>query len=283
MRKRFPGRRSPSARSAQPCGTGSPIAGKGLSASTPRTSHRSSGLTSGDTMRRMERRAFIKFCAASAAVTGTPAVAADAQPRYYQKARLVDENGAALHAGSVPPNRNLIFHYPYASTPCFLLNLGRPAKASAHLKTVDERSYEWKGGVGAQHSLVAYSAICAHKLTYPTRDISFISFREEKSARNRFGSVIHCCSEHSQYDPAQGGRVVAGPAPQPLAAILLEHDARTDELFAVGTLGGEVFNEFFEKYAFRLELEHGAAARAAVGASCLVQELDNYCRQQVKC
>ncbi len=168
-------------------------------------------------MRRMERRAFIKFCAASAAVTGTPAVAADAQPRYYQKARLVDENGAALHAGSVPPNRNLIFLYPYVSTPCFLLNLGRPAKASARLKTVDERSYEWTGGVGPRHALVAYSAICAHKLTYPTRDISFISYRTEKSARNRFGNVIHCCSEHSQYDPAEGARVVAGPAPQPLA------------------------------------------------------------------
>jgi hypothetical protein len=64
---------------------------------------------------------------------------------------------------------------------------------------------------------------------------------------------------------------------------LLEHDSNTDELHAVGTLGGELFNEFFEKYAFRLELEHGAAARAAVGGSCLVQELDNYCRQQVKC
>ncbi len=137
--------------------------------------------------------------------------------------------------------------------------------------------------MGDNRSLVAYSAICAHKLTYPTRDISFISFREEKSARNRFGSVIHCCSEHSQYDPAQGGRVVAGPAPQPLAAILLEHDTRTDELFAVGTLGGEVFNEFFEKYAFRLEMELGHTARAAVNGSSVVQPLENFCRQQVKC
>jgi len=234
-------------------------------------------------MQRMERRAFIKFCAAAAAASGGQAAAADARPHYYQKAKLVDENGAALRAGSVPANRNLIFHYPYASTPCFLLNLGRPAKASAHLKTVDERSYEWKGGVGAQHSLVAYSAICAHKLTYPTRDISFISYRAEKSARNRFAAVIHCCSEHSQYDPAEGARVVAGPAPQPLAAILLEHDPASDELHAVGTLGGELFNEFFAKYEFRLATEHGAQARAAVTGSCVVQELDHYCRQQVKC
>src|SRR6266850_2372424 len=104
-----------------------------------------------------------------------------------------------------------------------------------------------------RREFVAYSAICAHRLTYPTRDISFISYRAEKSAGNRFSSVIHCCSEHSQYDPAEGARVVAGPAPQPLAAILLEHDAGTDEVHAIGTLGGELFNEFFEKYAFWLE------------------------------
>ena len=151
------------------------------------------------------------------------------------------------------------------------------------LKTVDNQPYEWKGGVGTGRSIVAYSAICAHKLTYPTRDISFISYRSEKGAANRFASVIHCCSEHSQYDPAEGARVVAGPAPQPLAAILLEHDSASDELYAVGTLGGELFGEFFAKYEFKLAMEHGGAARQAVAGSCTVQELDNYCRQQVKC
>src|SRR5256712_8993428 len=216
-------------------------------------------------MRRREPRAFITFCAAWAAAASSPAVAADARPQFYQRVKLVDEDGAALRAGSVPPNRNLIFLYPYASTPCFLLNLGRPAKASAHLKTADERSYEWTGGVGARHSLVAYSAICAHKLTYPTREISFISYRAEKSARNRFAAVIHCCSEHSQYDPAEGARVVAGPAPQPLAAILLEHDPENDCLYAVGTLGGELFNEFFSKYEVRLALDYGGGGRPPAG------------------
>ena len=231
----------------------------------------------------MQRRDFVSFCVASAAAAATPGLAADAQPRLYSRARLVDAGGRPLLGKEIPPNRNLIFHYPFAATPCFLLNLGRPAAASARLKTVDEKVYEWHGGVGAGRSIVAYSAICAHKLTYPTREISFISYRTEKTARNRFSYVIHCCSEHSQYDPAQGARVVAGPAPQPLAAILLEHDAKTDELHAVGTLGGELFNEFFDKYAFRLQLEHGAAARAAVNGACVVETLDNYCRQQVKC
>ena len=230
----------------------------------------------------MERRDFIKFCAASAAAPGAPAVAADSRPQFYTRAKLVSDQGTPLLSKGIPQNRNLIFHYPYASTPCFLLNLGKPVRP-AQLKTSDNRNYEWKGGVGPTGSIVAYSAICAHQLTYPTRDISFISYRPEKSARNRFANVIHCCSEHSQYDPAEGARVVAGPAPQPLAAILLEHDAGSDEIYAVGTLGGELFNEFFAKYQFKLALEHGNAVKSTAGASIVVQELENYCRQQVKC
>jgi Rieske Fe-S protein len=232
-------------------------------------------------MRRMERRDFLKFCAAAS--VAAPAIAADARPKLYQRALLVDEKGRPLRAASVPANRNLIFHYPFAATPCFLLNLGKPVKPSATLRTAANEAYEWRGGVGPARSIVAYSAICAHKMSYPTRDISFISFRAEKSARNRHAAVIHCCSEHSQYDPAEGARVLAGPAPQPLAAILLDWSSATDEIHAVGTLGGEMFNEFFAKFEFRLAMEHNGAARAAVAGSCTVQSLDDYCKQQVKC
>jgi len=231
----------------------------------------------------MLRRDFLKLCALPAAGAAAPSLAADARPHYYARVKLVDEKGAPLLARAVPVERNLIFDYPYASTPCFLLNLAKPVHAPARLRTAAAQSYEWEGGVGATRSIVAYSAICAHKLTYPTREISFISYRAEKSPGNKLGAVIHCCSEHSQYDPADGGRVVAGPAPQPLAAILLEHDPRSDELHAVGTLGGELFREFFDKYAFRLQMEIGRTAHEAVTGTCVVKELENYCRQQVKC
>ncbi|MGH8683319.1 MAG: (2Fe-2S)-binding protein, partial [Burkholderiales bacterium] len=148
---------------------------------------------------------------------------------------------------------------------------------------VDNRVYEWSGGTGAGGGVVAYSAICAHRLTYPTRDISFIAYRAERTPGNRHAQVIHCCSEHSQYDPAEGGRVVAGPAPQPLAAILLDYDRAADELYAVGTIGGEVFDDFFAKYEFRLALEHGGRAKATVEGTCVVDALEHYCKQQVKC
>src|SRR6059058_1996481 len=134
----------------------------------------------------MERREFVAFCVATAATAAaTSAVGADSQPRRYARSRLVDAHGAPLLGKAIPADRNLIFHYPYAATPCFLLNLGRPAAPTAQLKTADEKHYEWHGGVGPARSIVAYSAICAHRLSYPTRDISFISYRSEKGAANR--------------------------------------------------------------------------------------------------
>jgi Rieske Fe-S protein len=229
----------------------------------------------------MERRDFLKLCAAASVVS--PAVAADARPRFYQKVLLVDPKGAPLRAGAIPANQNLVFRYPFTATPCFLLNLGKPLSQAVQLKTAGNQPYEWRGGVGPQRSIVAYSAICAHRMSYPTREISFISYRAEKSPGSRHASVIHCCSEHSQYDPAAGAKVLAGPAPQPLAAILLEWNSATDELHALGTLGGEMFDEFFAKFEFRLALEHNGAAHAAVAGTSVVQSLDNYCKQQVKC
>ena len=231
----------------------------------------------------MKRRGFMFGCAASALAASLPAAAADASPRLYARARLVDPSGKPLKARTLAANRNFIFHYPFAGTPCFLLNLGRPTKPQAMLTTADKQSYQWPGGVGTAHSVVAYSAICAHRLTYPTREISFISYREEKSAGSKFAHVIHCCSEHSQYDPAEGAKVLAGPAPQPLAAILLDYDAQSDGLFATGTLGGEMFNEFFSKYQFRLAMDFQGRSKTAVEGSCVVSELTDYCRQQVKC
>src|SRR5260221_12640073 len=212
----------------------------------------------------MYRRDFMFACAASALAASLPATPADASPRFYSRARLMDPSGRPLAARALPANRNFIFHYPFAGTPCFLLNLGKPTKASAQLKTADEQTYEWPGGVGADHSIVAYSAICAHRLTYPTREISFISYRDQTSPGSKFAHVIHSCSEHSQYHPAEGAKVLAGPAPQPLAPTLLGHDRKRDARHPIASVGGELFNEFFSKYEFRLALDHGGHARTIV-------------------
>ena len=235
----------------------------------------------------MERRDFVRVCAAgltasSATLSAThAAVAGPVTPKRYTRAKLLGPNGAPLKAASIAVNKNYVFFYPFQGTPCFLLNLGKALKPAPI--NGSGGVYDWPGGSGRAQSVVAYSAICSHQLAYPTKDISFISFRPGKSAVNKHADVIHCCSDHSQYDPAEGARVLAGPAPQPLAAILLQHDAASDELTAVGTLGGEVFNEFFRKYDMKLSLDMGGRARQAAGDACSVTELDNYCRQQVRC
>jgi Rieske Fe-S protein len=190
-----------------------------------------------------------------------------------------------VRASGLAPGRNYIFHYPFEGTPCFLIDLGRPTLHNVALRTEGGARYEWPGGVGPQRSIVAYSAICSHRLTYPTRQISFISYRNASTASPvSKPNTIHCCSEHSQYDPASGARVLKGPAPQPLSAILLEYEPASDGLYALGTLGGELFNAFFEKYSLRLELDYGSGKpRQRVGAEALITELENFCKQQVRC
>jgi Rieske Fe-S protein len=234
----------------------------------------------------MERRRFLGSCAA---VTGAASLGAlegawaNATPRSYPRARLVDARGTPLRARAVAAQTNYVFHYPYASTPCFLLNLGRPLTAASTLTREDGTRYAWGGGVGPTRSIVAFSAICAHKLAYPAREVSFIRYQAAKTPTADAG-VIHCCADHSVYDPAGGARVVSGPAPQPLAAIMLDYDAAADELWAIGTLGAEQFDAFFRKYEFKLALEYGnGKANAPIGDRAVVRELAEFCRNTIQC
>ncbi len=232
----------------------------------------------------MERRDFMFGCAGAAMGTTLPAFAAgDAKPQRYNRVRLVSEGGRPLKSKAIPAQRTFIFHYPYASTPCFLLNLGKPVRPSGALKTADQRTLRMGRRRRRERRHRRVLGDLRPQAHLPDARNQFISYREALTPGNRHEKVIHCCSEHSQYDPAQGAKVLAGPAPQPLAAILLEYDRASDELYAVGTLGGEMFNEFFSRFEFKLALEHGGKPRAAVEGTCTVTEMDNYCRQQVKC
>jgi Rieske Fe-S protein len=233
----------------------------------------------------MKRRDFVHICAASAAGAALPEAsqAAALTARKYARAKLTDERGQPLRLAALIAGTTYVFDYPYASTPAFLLRLGKPVSSGILLKTEAGEPYQWQGGIGTDKSVVAYSAICAHKMTYPTKQVSFIGYRDGPSPVAGPGKVITCCSDRSVYDPAAGARVVSGPAPQPLATILLEHDPKADEVFAVGTFGGEMFVEFFRKFEFRLQLEMGNRARAQVEGTTTVRALENYSTQWAKC
>jgi arsenite oxidase small subunit len=234
----------------------------------------------------MERRRFIESCAALSGAAGLGALQhawAEAPPRIYPPALLVDVYGKPLKARTLTAEINYVFHFPFAATPCFLLNLGHPVSVTETLRREDGTTYGWNGGVGPTRAIVAFSAICAHKLAYPAPEVSFIRYQARQSPTSD-AHVIHCCADHSVYDPANGARVLSGPAPQPLAAILLDYDATSDGLRAIGTVGPEQFDRFFQKYDFKLAMEYGAGkAQRPVGRETVVRELSQFCRQTVQC
>ena len=164
----------------------------------------------------MQRREFLESCAivgGAAALPVFPDAWAQYTPRRHARVRLVDVHGRPLVAADLAVETNYIFHYPFAATPCLLLKLPQSVRTTASLARQDGSVYAWRGGVGRDSNIVAFSAICAHKLAYPTREVSFIRYQRERSPTSG-AQVIHCCADHSVYDPAAGARVVSGPAPQ---------------------------------------------------------------------
>lgn len=206
----------------------------------------------------MDRRAFVKSCTLGAGLLTAAgfALAGDARAQAYHRVRLLAADGLPLRAAELAAGEPYVFHYPFPATPCFLLDLGQPLPGRNGLATEAGQHYDWPGGVGPRASIVAYSAICAHRMAHPTRTISYISYRRPRHDADPGTGVISCCAENSVYDPAAGAAVLGGPAPQPLAAIVLEHDPADDALYAVGTLGGEMFQRFFSEFGMRLSLEN---------------------------
>jgi arsenite oxidase small subunit len=143
-----------------------------------------------------ERREFLVTCATTVltSIAASPLLAAGeagnankAAIKRYQPSILSDQNGDAFRASTLKPLTNYIFMYPFSSTPCLLLDLGRDV-----------------GGVGKRRSIVAFSAICSHKLAYPAKEVSFIRFQAQASSKSE-AEQIHCCADHSVYDPASTG------------------------------------------------------------------------------
>jgi len=220
-------------------------------------------------------------CVASAwMASGALPVGAVGEVQRHPRSLLVDAQGRPWRASQLRKGEAFLFNYPYTASPVFLFAFDQEVKP-AELVTEGKQRYAAPAGVGAARSIVAFSAICAHKLMYPTSVISFIGLRS--GGRDEPAHVIHCCGDNSRYDPLQGARVIDGPAPQPLAAVLLEWDAASDQLHAVGTRGGEMFDAFFDKYAAKLEIETGSGARKPSGATAVVQPAASYSRQWRSC
>jgi len=227
----------------------------------------------------MERRDFTKLCAGI--VAGAASLHAHgATKKSYSQSALVLPDQTPVTSDTLKPGESMVFSYPYVSTPCFLLRLSNAAKANDG----------WPGGVGDDQSIVAFSAICSHKMSHPAKPVSHINYRSDTvkfydkngKAQSR-SQLISCCSEHSVYDPSDAGRVLSGPAPLPLAAIELQ-TKEDGQIIAVGSMGEDQYQRFLDKFGFRLAMEYKVTdVWQAAGDTTVATPAPAFSQQRIRC
>ena len=257
----------------------------------------------------MDRRKFTRLCsslvagastlslvsrAAVAAATDTNAQKVAGHP--IPSTRLVYPNGEPVTTDSLAEGTAYIFHFPFKSTPGFLIRLRNDDRqktgedSPVTLTDKNGRSYSWAGGVGPGNTIVAFSAICTHKMSHPAKPVSHLNFRPEdkvyydrKGEQQRGSQLIYCCSEHSVYDPFEGARVLSGPASQPLASIGLMVDD-DNSLIANSLYGGDMLEQFVEKFGFRQAIEQNLVdPYTPSGAKTSVVPADEFSAMQILC
>lgn len=117
---------------------------------------------------------------------------------------------------SLSPLTPISFNYPLTNTPNVLVKLGVAAK----------------GGVGPDNDIVAFSDICQHLGCF----YSFVPPNGSPPCNASYkapDAIGYCCCHGSQYDFADGAKVIGGPAPRPVPQVQLEYDSSTGNINAV--------------------------------------------------
>ena len=225
----------------------------------------------------MDRREFVGICAGTAAALAAgmrTGLAAGMQD--YPAARLVDAQGQPLKAADLVTDQAYLFHYPFRAVPCFLINLGK-THATPQKLSGDDGVHAWPGGVGENHNLVSYVAICTHQLSYPNKATSVIRYAAGDSELAGEPGMIVCCAHGSVFDPAAGARKVSGPADRPLMPVRLCVDPENDNLFATGIDPSKLIERFFDAYKSDLIADYGPGGyRQPVGDTATTVLLDKF-------
>jgi arsenite oxidase small subunit len=238
----------------------------------------------------MERRDFLKITAGGVAVAVAPSLITEklyaedgSLFKPYEKVQLKDSNGNPLKTSALQPELNYIFNYPHAGTPALLLNLNTAPNKDVKLTSEKGETYIFKGGVGSKGTIVAYSAICPHQLTYPKPSMSMFNYVDEKGKTIAYkeGGVMVCTSHLSAFDPKDGGKLVGGPAKEGVPAIVLEVD-KDDTLWAVAVVGPDKFEAFFDAFKKELKEIYGRrGAKKLTKTEAKVQELKNFTKEMI--
>jgi len=220
----------------------------------------------------MQRRGFLKLTGTAAAMIVAPSLIterlyADDGKLYqsYEKIMLQDADGNPLKASTLVKEENYIFNFPHVSTPCFLVNLGEKTQKDVTLTADNGDEYVFKGGVGKEGAIVAFSAICPHQLTHPQPDTSFFQYVPKGVKTMAYdktvGGLFVCSSHLSAFTPKDGGKRVGGPATEGLTQIVLEID-KDDVLWAVGALGPNKFHDYLDAFKSEFKKYYGNKRKA---------------------
>ena len=221
----------------------------------------------------MERRGFLKLSGTTAAAIVvapsliTETLKADDGSLYksYDKIMLQDKDGNPLKSATLVKEENYVFNFPHVATPCILVLLDGPAEKGTKLKAGDGTEYIFKGGLGKDNSIVAYSAICPHQLTHPQPDTTFFQYvptgTKTLAYDKSVGGVFVCSSHLSAFTPKDGGRRVTGPATEGLTQIVLEIDDN-DVIWAVGALGPDKFHAYLKAFKGEFKKYYGNKRKA---------------------
>jgi len=158
----------------------------------------------------ISRRAFLKS-GTSAAVVGTVGVGLSSTSAHAATAGTgttldYPANDISL-AADLLVNEPMSFSYPDARSPCMAIKMGSAVP----------------GGVGPEQDIVAYSILCTHMgcpVAYDGDD-----------------RVFKCNCHYSMFDAEKGGQMVTGQATEDLPRVLLEYNADSDTVRAVGIDG----------------------------------------------
>jgi len=119
-------------------------------------------------------------------------------------------------------NKAFIFNYPLTNTPNILVKLGEKAE----------------NGIGPDGDIVAFSAICQHLGCYMHYDSSY---RLHGGPEMPDVPVDHSPCHEGFYDLLRNAKVVGGPPPRPVPAVIMELETSSGDLYAVGMKPPTIF------------------------------------------
>jgi arsenite oxidase small subunit len=122
-----------------------------------------------------------------------------------------------VNVAAIDSSKPLRFNYPLVDTPNVLLKVGRKAE----------------NGVGPESDIVAYSDVCQHLGCFYGVLSSGASPPCNSSYKAR-GMEGYCCCHGGQFDLVNGAKVIGGPPPRPVPAVMLEYDKNTGDIYAIG-------------------------------------------------